>query len=103
MSDMSRFSVVWILCSMITFCIMLFTYKIYGSFPSGLGTLACTLAEWYELEIRRVLFGYPQVMVTPDDTRLILFRHVSASWLIGLVLALVTLMVIGPTNKEKEI
>ncbi|MDF1745719.1 MAG: hypothetical protein P1V19_18610 [Gimesia sp.] len=35
-------------------------------------------------------------------TRLMLFWHVIASCLIGLVLALVTLMAIKPANKEKE-
>ncbi|WP_261343237.1 hypothetical protein [Gimesia panareensis] len=41
------------------------------------------------------------MMITSDETRLILFWHVSASCLIGLVLALVTLMAIKPANKEK--
>jgi len=101
-----RFSAVWILCSLITFCILLFSYHIYGSFPSGLGIVACfpacTLGDWYELEIRRVLFGDTPMMIISDDTRLILFWHVSASCLIGLVLAPFALMAIKPANKEKE-
>ncbi|MCH9725211.1 MAG: hypothetical protein K0U86_09940, partial [Planctomycetes bacterium] len=101
-----RFSAVWILCSLITFCILWFSYHIYGSFPSGLGTVACflscTLGDWYELEIRRVLFGDTPMMIISDDTRLILFWHVIASCLIGLALALITLMAIKPANKEKE-
>ncbi len=97
-----RFRVVWLLCSLITFCILLFTYHIYGSFSSGLGTVACPLGEWYSVEIRRVLFGEAPMLIISDDTRLILFRHVSASCLIGLVLALVTLKAIKPVDNEKE-
>ncbi|QDU09829.1 hypothetical protein [Gimesia aquarii] len=97
-----RFSAVWILCSLITFCILLFSYQIFVSFPGGLVTIACPLGEWYELEIKRVLFGDAPKLITSDDTLLILFWHVSASCLIGLVLALVTLMAIKPANKEKE-
>ncbi|WP_298864429.1 hypothetical protein, partial [uncultured Gimesia sp.] len=101
-----RFSAVWILCSLITFCILWFSYHTYVSFPGGIATISSPLGGWYEYEIKRALFG-DTFGDTPkwnasDDTLLILFWHVIASCLIGLVLALVTLMAIKPANKEKE-
>lgn len=96
-----RFRAVWLLCSLITFCILWFSYHIYGSFPV-VCFVACSLGNWYELEIRRVLFGETSAFTTSDHTLLILFKHVSASCLIGLVLALVTLKAIKPGDNEKE-
>ncbi|QDT86469.1 hypothetical protein MalM14_41450 [Gimesia chilikensis] len=70
-----RFSVIWILCALITL---------------------------YVLEVRGALFGVAKGSFGYDGTRLSLFWHVSASCLIGLVLALVSLMVIKPGDNEKE-
>ena len=101
--ETKRFRMVWILCSLITFCILLFSYQISASYPSeyktvdgtlGLFYIRCTLGEWYELEIRRVLFGDTPMPIASYATRLMLFWHVSASCLIGLVIAPVTLMAI---------
>ncbi|HAH49290.1 MAG TPA: hypothetical protein DCM07_31505 [Planctomycetaceae bacterium] len=97
-----RFRAVWLLCSLITFCILWFSYNIYGSFPVAC-FVACSLGNWYELEIRRVLFGETPVFSTSDHTLLILFKHVSASCLIGLVLALVTLKAIKPADNEEDL
>ncbi|WP_417388335.1 hypothetical protein [Gimesia sp.] len=97
-----RFRVVWILCSLVPFCILWFSYHIYGSFPSGLGTIGCPLGTWYELEIRRVFFGETPKLIISDNTLLMLFWHVIASCLIGLVLALVSLIAIKPADNEKE-
>ena len=99
--ETKRFRAVWLFCSLITFCFLLFSYHIYGSFPVAC-FVACSLGNWYELEIRRVLFGETPLFSTSDHTLLILFKHVSASCLIGLVLALVTLKAIKPADKEKE-
>ena len=96
-----RFRAVWLLCSLITFCILWFSYHLYNSFPVAC-FVACSLGNWYELEIRRVLFGETPVLIFSDNTLLTLLKHVSASCLIGLVLALVSLMAIKPADKEKE-
>ena len=99
------------MCSMIAFYILLFSYLIIASFPSEyktedgrsvIGSDSYILGNWYELEIRRVLFGETPVLIFSDNTLLTLFWHVSASCLIGLVLALVSLMAIKPADNEKE-
>ncbi|QDT22552.1 hypothetical protein [Gimesia chilikensis] len=109
--ETKRFRVVWLMCSTIAFYILLFSYLIIASFPSEyktedgrsvIGSDSYILSNWYELEIRRVLFGETPVLIFSDNTLLTLLKHVSASCLIGLVLALVSLMAIKPADNEKE-